>query len=1652
MSIIYSYPEQAPLNLNDMLIGTSSVKVGGKQKNITRNFSLKQIADFIGEGGGVFNPTASDFQIGVFNQGGTKLTGSIMSQDTFPNGTGITVAGNLTTTNNLTALGDVVLGNQQLTNNIKLLSETYLSGQIRDISGNLGNTDQILISNNIGFVSWTDYKAGLVYQGVWNATTGRTTPDNILLQSGIGQNGQFYIVTVAGNYQLDGNPASPESPPYWQIGDWVIFVSKGSTNEWQKIDNTSVLTGTGTDNKIAMWTGGATPSVTLADSMISQDAGATAVTITGTVIPTTITDKDTAVGTAGQILSSTEIAGVAGIGWIDNQVGTVTGTGVTNTLPIWSNGPSGTLGNSILNQVAAAGVFTDTHLSIQGSGGLSTQNLQLNKSLWDGGDGATIARSAGTDGQVLTSSTQGLAPDQYQEVKWVDPTTIGDTYTLQSASTPGANRVPIDLTAASGAAASSILNLVEGTGITLAQTSETEITISGSAQGVTGSGTVNKLPKFDTTTSLTDSIVSETATTSAITIVYPRPVAPPTFAGFAVREAYWNGSTAVYGDLSASTIDLSSNPFGNGSGLIGSFSVGSDSGNAAFRTQYPLLPTQSNGNNTTTFGSNVQTFVFKWSNGATITFTQTGVININLASGIQGFQLDLGQASFGSPAGTFWGTQMQYVSGSGTITAGDNLIVVEATSASLDVTTHKIINVVDPTDAQDAATKAYVDASSSDTTYTLAAGAKTSSSVPLNLSPSTGSDTTVNLTEGTGITLTQTSATEITIEGTAQGVTGSGTVNQLPKFGTTTSLVDSIVKEIPSGTSTNYTADNAFFQPIGVACGSSGFNIPPIGASTTNRKIRWVRPSTDSFPTWPTPANFPYTETGTVGTVTFQNNNIVRCTNNALCLVARPSNTYNLVGYEVDWDNSNSYIVILEFSAADWATNSAITSEGVYNDTSTYGAGTITSLVLASTATGAEIEIAGELDMTSNKVLNVLDPVNPQDAATKAYVDTTAAGSGALVYQTGYNAITNFPDLTTGGTGVLQGFTYAVTAGPSTTFWSPPLEVGDLLIANVDNPTTIADWTEIQSNIGAAGSGTTDGATVKGVAGFNSNDFDVSVNGWVEAKDFTGNTPGYVPDATSATAGTFLKEDGTWSAITPTAGVGSYTTGNGTILSPQTTSVQLAIDPGTVSGSVYTFLNGLSLGDLVQITDGTVNGFFTYSIAGGYPNAYRFAYVSGEIPTNFSTNANVINLRNASAGVIGDISGSGNGSSVTYFTGVVGDTGVKEITSNADIVIDSNGYLGLGTSNPLYSLDIDSIYATPTIQVQDSQQGNFLRLSSDGGSFSSKIESSNDIQFIDGNGNMLMNMTTMAGYVGIGTTAAQFPNSKLHINDQYATSLLTLESDSETQRTDYRYTSGGINPYASFGTDMGDFTMDLLYQGNQTRLFNFNKDGRLGIGPYVVPNYALDVQEGSMTGNDTVINVQSQMSYNQLQIGAGVNFGSTNYIDSNVAFQIKRSSTDVMHIDFDTMYYAPRVGINTTQPVVSFEIATQDAIKIPVGSNSDRSGIMASDGMLRYNTDALEFEGYSNNAWGAIGGGGAPVIIKESFSPFVGQTNYDLNPLGQNNPQDENYVNVYIDGVYQNLNTIAGVNTTGSGASAMTTVTMVSGAPAGVTVEIVSTI
>ena len=265
MSIIYSYPEQSILNPGDMLIGTSVEKVGGKQKNVTKNFTIQQVADFINRGAGFVDPVATDFQIPVFNQGGLKITGSIMSQDSSPSngvaGTGITIAGTLTTTGSLTVGGGATIGDQ--VSNIVFDSPTKFLGPILDSGSVQGGVNQILISNQLGKVNWIDYEAGLTYEGTWDAAANTTNgqSNSPALVQGVGVSGHFYIVDVEGTTSL--GPGLND----WHVGDWAVFLDQGGQPaSWQKIDNTSVLTGDGTAGVFAKWT----DTTTLNDSLMSQ--------------------------------------------------------------------------------------------------------------------------------------------------------------------------------------------------------------------------------------------------------------------------------------------------------------------------------------------------------------------------------------------------------------------------------------------------------------------------------------------------------------------------------------------------------------------------------------------------------------------------------------------------------------------------------------------------------------------------------------------------------------------------------------------------------------------------------------------------------------------------------------------------------------------------------------------------------------------------------------------------------------------------------------------------------------------------------------------------------------------------------------------------------------------------------------------------------------------------------------------------------------------------------------------------------------------------------------------------------------------------------------------------------------------------------------
>jgi UDP-3-O-[3-hydroxymyristoyl] glucosamine N-acyltransferase len=68
------------------------------------------------------------------------------------------------------------------------------------------------------------------------------------------------------------------------------------------------------------------------------------------------------------------------------------------------------------------------------------------------------------------------------------------------------------------------------------------------------------------------------------------------------------------------------------------------------------------------------------------------------------------------------------------------------------------------------------------------------------------------------------------------------------------------------------------------------------------------------------------------------------------------------------------------------------------------------------------------------------------------------------------------------------------------------------------------------------------------------------------------------------------------------------------------------------------------------------------------------------------------------------------------------------------------------------------------------------------------------------------------------------------------------------------------------------------------------------------------------------------------------------------------------------VYVAGNVGIGITNPQIALDINATNAIRIPVGTTSERSNFTHADGQLRYNSTNSQFEGYSDSKWSGLGG------------------------------------------------------------------------------------
>ena len=166
--------------------------------------------------------------------------------------------------------------------------------------------------------------------------------------------------------------------------------------------------------------------------------------------------------------------------------------------------------------------------------------------------------------------------------------------------------------------------------------------------------------------------------------------------------------------------------------------------------------------------------------------------------------------------------------------------------------------------------------------------------------------------------------------------------------------------------------------------------------------------------------------------------------------------------------------------------------------------------ILAQTAaTAASTDTISFSDSTDSDTVKKSTLANiPMVALTavKTYIDDAVANEGS--FQGGYNAATNSPDLDTSPSSAIQsGWLWAVTVGGN--FFSEAVTPGDLIFANVDNPgATFSNWTVVQSGQDIATAAGTDGASTKGIAGFDSAHFSTTANGWVQANLATNSATG----------------------------------------------------------------------------------------------------------------------------------------------------------------------------------------------------------------------------------------------------------------------------------------------------------------------------------------------------------------------------------------------------------------------------------------------------------------------------------------------------------------------------------------------------------------
>jgi UDP-3-O-[3-hydroxymyristoyl] glucosamine N-acyltransferase len=304
-----------------------------------------------------------------------------------------------------------------------------------------------------------------------------------------------------------------------------------------------------------------------------------------------------------------------------------------------------------------------------------------------------------------------------------------------------------------------------------------------------------------------------------------------------------------------------------------------------------------------------------------------------------------------------------------------------------------------------------------------------------------------------------------------------------------------------------------------------------------------------------------------------------------------------------------------------------------------------------------------------------------------------------------------------------------------------------------------------------------------------------------------------------------------------------------------------------------------------------------------------------------------------------------------------GEVEGDRVTENSCLTIDENGYIGIFTTNPRYVIDISSDNAL-LLPVGD----NSTRPSS-----------------------------VTAGLIRYNTQTTQFEG---YSNGAWQGLGGVIDIDQDTYIAAEENSDEDILRFYTAGNE----NMTIQSNGNVTIQNDLSVTGNISCSSLFLSNTKIGTPSDD-TNNNLAIFAHSSY-YNISDYALKQNTFGTTFINSastggvillhynSEVLRVKNDLTtlksdlslqnnsivDISNITIngiltsnDELYISSNVGIGTTSPIYSIHVNKSDAILLPVGDNSSRPSSVTA-GLIRYNTQTTQFEGYSNGAWQGLGG------------------------------------------------------------------------------------